>query len=62
METEMSLGAWFWILMALWALFGLAWNSNPTILSGWGWLPNWFLLFMLFVILGWKVFGSAIHG
>ena len=58
----MPIGILFWVLMIIWALFGFAWNSNPSMLGSWGWLPNWFLLFVLFAILGWNAFGPVIHG
>lgn len=56
----MSIGLIFWIIMLLWFVFALAWNS------GWvgphGPLGNSVLLFILFLLLGWKVFGAPIHG
>jgi hypothetical protein len=58
----MHLGEVFWVLMIIWAIFGLAWNSNPTVLGSWGLWGNWILLFVLFFILGWKAFGFVIQG
>ncbi len=58
----MPIGTIFWVLMIIWAVFGLAWNSNPSMLGSWGWFPNWFLLFVLFAILGWHSFGPVVHG
>jgi len=57
----MPLGRIFWIIMLFWLIFGVLVNRNiltgPYI--GWG---NSILLFILFLILGWKVFGAAITG
>ena len=57
----MPLSILFWVLMILWLVFGL-WN---------GYVPGQpypyrlavgnFLLFILFVIVGWKVFGSPVQ-
>jgi hypothetical protein len=44
----------FWVLMIIWFLFGVAWNSNSTVFGTWGTWGNWLLLFVLFFILGWK--------
>lgn len=49
----------FWVLMLLWLVFGL-----------WGWYapphPQWYyghgmFLFILFLLLGWKIFGAPVH-
>lgn len=48
----------FWILMFLWLIFGF-----------WGWyrpMPNfWYghglFLFILFLLIGWKIFGQPLH-
>lgn len=58
----MPIGMLFWMLMIIWAVFGLAWNSNPAMFGTWGWVPNWLLLFVLFFILGWHAFGFVVHG
>lgn len=53
----MTMALAFWILMLLWLVLDL-W-------SGW---PNYplvgrsLLLFLLFALLGWRVFGAPIHG
>ena len=58
----MSMGLIFWVLMLLWFVFAMAWS--------WGWAPisssgpwvNSVWLFILFLLLGWKVFGAPVHG
>lgn len=53
----MTLGLLFWILMLLWLVFGV-WQNWPS--------PDWrawggnFLIFILFLVLGWAVFGAPI--
>lgn len=53
----MTFGLAFWILMLIWLAFGL-WQSwpNHSVVGG-----N-LLLFIVIVLLGWKVFGAPIHG
>jgi hypothetical protein len=55
----MPIGMIFWMLMIIWALFGLWWNSNPG--AAWGQWGNHLLLFVLFFILGWHAFGFVVH-
>lgn len=56
----MSIGLIFWILMLIWLIFALAWNNGW--ISAHGPLGNSLLLFILFLLLGWRVFGAPIHG
>lgn len=58
----MTLGLIFWIIMLLWLLFALAWNFNWGGVGPHGPLGNSLLLFVLFLLLGWRVFGAPIHG
>jgi hypothetical protein len=55
----MSLGLAFWILMLIWLVFGIGWHF------GWfGPLAPFgavLLLFVLFGLLGWQVFGPPLH-
>jgi len=51
----MTLAIWFWILMALWLFFGV-WRNWPQPYP----LGSHFLEFLLFVIIGWQVFGSPV--
>lgn len=59
----MTLGLAFWILMLLWLVFGLAWNwpGGPTV-GPYGPIGNALLLFLLLLLLGWRVFGPPLHG
>lgn len=55
----MSLLLIFWVLMLLWLVFGLWDWYNPD--------PRWarghnVFLFILFLVLGWAVFGAPVHG
>jgi hypothetical protein len=56
----MTLGILFWLLMIIWFIFGVVVNrgilAGPYV--GWG---NSILLFILFALLGWRVFGPVIQ-
>lgn len=56
----MSLSLAYWILMLLWLVFGL-WSNWPAA-GGIRPLGNTLLLFLLLVIVGWKIFGAPVHG
>jgi hypothetical protein len=47
----------FWVLMLLWLVLGVitSWPNKAAV-------GNSVLLFLLFGLLGWKVFGPALHG
>lgn len=52
----MSLQIWFWIFMAAWLLFhGWRYRTDPT----YPW-PNSLIPFILFLILGWQIFGNPV--
>jgi len=55
----LTLGLIFWILMLLWLVFGIAtrMGSVPEQYGVWG---NQVFLFILFLLLGWRVFGAAL--
>ncbi len=56
----MSMRMLYWILILLWVLF-LGWhsyNNGWTLYVGGGGI----IQFILFVLLGWKVFGKPIEG
>jgi hypothetical protein len=55
----MSLRLLFWVIMILWLLFGIlvpAWGH-----FSWGFVGGNGLMFVLFFILGWRVFGPPIR-
>lgn len=56
----MTLGLAFWILMLIWFVFGLIVHFGYV--GTYGTLGSTLLLFILFLLLGWKVFGAPIHG
>lgn len=58
----MSIGLLFWVLVILWAVFGFFYNSNPTVFGSYGYVGNSLLQIVLFGLLGWAVFGPALHG
>jgi len=55
----MSMSIAYWVIMTIWFVMGLyvTWGIGNHFLVGGN-----VLLFILFVLLGWKVFGSPIHG
>jgi len=48
----------FWVLMLLWVVFGLWGHWQPAPWTIWG---HGVFLFILFLLLGWKVFGAPVH-
>lgn len=56
----MEIGFIFWLLMLL-SLFFYWWGNWGGGLAYWP-QGNGFLMFVLFFLLGWKVFGFAVHG
>lgn len=56
----MTLGLCFWIIMLVWLVFGLL--THFAVVPGmWGATANVVLLFVLFLLLGWQVFGPPLH-
>ena len=58
----MPLGLMFWIIMFLWLILGfwLYWPGRPT--QPYGAVGNTLMLFILFLLLGWRVFGAPLQG
>ena len=58
----MPIGILFWLIMILWFIFGLWWNypsqGGP---AGFGPIGGHLLLFILFFIVGWKLFGFVVQ-
>jgi hypothetical protein len=55
----MTLGLAFWIIMLVWLVFGLLTHLGYA--AGYGATVNVVLLFVLFVLLGWQVFGPPLR-
>jgi hypothetical protein len=58
----MPLGTIFWVLMIIWFVFGLVWNW-PTTPGPRAMMPigGHVLIFILFFIVGWRLFGFVIQ-
>lgn len=55
----MSIALCYWILMAIWLIFGIATrNSTNARLTVGG---NSIIIFVLLVLIGWSQFGAPIH-
>jgi Na+/proline symporter len=61
-EINMTIGAFFWLLMILWLLFGLYWNRSDIRGGNYGIAGGNMMLFVLLFLLGWKLFGFPIQG
>ena len=57
----MSFELLFWILMAIWLIFGIVNRLSPQTLGMVGGFGGEVLIFILLGILGWHVFGAPIH-
>ena len=55
----MTLGLAYWVLMLIWLAFGLAIHFGYA--GTWGMAGNTLFLFILFVLLGWQVFGPPLR-
>lgn len=58
----MTFGLIYWILMLIWFVFGVIINFG-VLGEGtrYGLFANQILFFVLFLLLGWKVFGPPVH-
>ena len=56
----MTLGLCYWILMLIWFVFGLLVHFGVAV-GMYGAVGNVLLLFVLFLLLGWQVFGPPLH-
>jgi len=52
----MSLALCYWILLLIYVVFG-AWSAWPNVRTGGGSL----IVFLLLLVIGWKVFGAPLH-
>jgi len=53
----MSIGLLFWVIMVVGLLFGVYTNRTTAL----AWASNSLVLWILLALLGWAVFGAAIH-
>jgi hypothetical protein len=56
----MTLGLAYWVLMMIWLVFGLLVHFG-VVAGLYATGVNVLLLFVLFVLLGWQVFGPPLH-
>ena len=56
----MPMGLMFWVLMVIWFVFGLAVHFG-AVAAPYGLVVNSLLLFVLFLLLGWRVFGPPLQ-
>lgn len=57
----MPLGIAFWVIMIVWFVFGMVLHFGVIGAAAWGAAVSSILLFVLFAILGWQVFGPVVH-
>jgi hypothetical protein len=53
----MSISLLFWMIVIIGILFGL-YNNRATPFA---WVGNYLILWVLVILLGWAVFGAAVH-
>lgn len=58
----MTIGLIFWILMIIWLVFSVMWHWGGEPWASFGPRGNAILLFVLFLLLGWAVFGTPVRG
>jgi len=56
----MTIGLAFWIIMLVWAVFGIL-SHFGVVVGAYGATVNVVLLFILFALVGWGVFGPPLH-
>jgi hypothetical protein len=60
----MSRGLIFWVLMLVWFVFALLLNfggQSLGVAGHYGTIANSLLEFVLFLLLGWQVYGAPVH-
>jgi hypothetical protein len=55
----MSLGLAFWVIVLVWIIVGIPWPFYPAPWPVW---PGHLIELLLFILLGWRVFGAPLHG
>jgi len=57
----MPIGIMFWVIMIVWLVFGF-WQNGTELRAGrYGPIGGSLLTFVLLALLGWAVFGPALH-
>lgn len=56
----MTLGIAYWVLMLIWLVFGLLVHF-AVVNASYGVIGGTLLLFILFLLLGWQVFGAPLR-
>jgi hypothetical protein len=56
---QMSLGLAFWVIVLVWIIIGIPWPFYPAPWPAW---PGHLIELLLFVLLGWRIFGAPVHG
>lgn len=57
----LSLGLAFWIIVLIWVVFGAISSFNPGTFGPYGIYGHPLIVFVLLCLLGWQVFGPALH-
>ena len=57
----MPIGILFWVLMIIWLLSGLYWHRSDFGRGNYSVLGGNLLLFVLLVLVGWRVFGPLLQ-
>lgn len=59
----MNIATWFWVLMVISLLFGVfgMWNRTTPTPNPWAPWAFSLLLWVLLGLLGWGIFGAAVH-
>lgn len=57
----MTFGNAFWVLMFIWFIYGIVWNWRGDTWGPYGPVGHGLLVFCLFMLSGWKLFGPPLH-
>lgn len=55
----MTKGLAFWVIMIIWLIFAIVWHFG--LVGGFGPIGAMAIVFVLFCLLGWQVFGAPIR-
>ncbi len=57
----MAIGLAFWVILLVWAIFGIAVPAPGSAPRTWRDFGGTGLLFVLFLLVGWQLFGQPLH-